>query len=494
MWNDAPWTPRKWQKEALPIAIDALRAGKKPIISAIMGAGKSVLLAELAYQALNKLRPDYKVVVVAPRQNLIRQLSKTIKVRCGEENVGCYYAEEKDLDKCIIVTTYVSAPTIAKQINVAMLIGDEVHGTEAEHFKNSYEHLNPACAIGFTATPYRSDENETLSLWDEVIYRYTAGDALSDGVIVPWKLVHWDGTGSSQTDLVCLNLIRKMDGPGVVSALNIQDAETYANYLSDNGVPAKSIHSGMRKDLRQNLLQQLENGTLKCLVHVSLLAEGVDMPWLRWLCLRRPVGARVRFVQEVGRVLRCNPGKEFAYIIDPHDLFGTHSLSNPEKLGEVLTREEKEYEDELVKLTKDENEKEFIRKMPTARAFNVVDSYIANLLSIFRSANICKASGDWDDSDWRGGSPTEKQLQALQKVKWSSRYLPKHIREPFKLLIEQANTFNKGTVNDMLSILFGLASASSSARKNRTHYFLPTLRYPRPDFPIQTMLFVMNNH
>ena len=140
MWNDAPWTPRKWQKEALPIAIDALRAGKKPIISAIMGAGKSVLLAELAYQALDKLRPDYKVVVVAPRQNLIRQLSKTIKVRCGEENVGCYYADEKDLDKSIIVTTYVSAPTIAKQINVAMLIGDEVHGTEAEHFKNSYEH------------------------------------------------------------------------------------------------------------------------------------------------------------------------------------------------------------------------------------------------------------------------------------------------------------------------------------------------------------------
>jgi hypothetical protein len=285
-----------------------------------------------------------------------------------------------------------------------------------------------------------------------------------------------------------------MDGPGVVSALNIQDAETYANYLSDNGVPAKSIHSGMRKDLRQSLLQELEAGSLKCLVHVSLLAEGVDMPWLRWLCLRRPVGARVRFVQEVGRVLRCNPGKEFAYIIDPHDLFGTHSLSNPEKLGEVLTREEKEYEDELVKLTKDENEKELVRKMPTARAFNVVDSYIANLLSIFRSANICKAAGDWDESDWRGGSPTEKQLMALQKVKWSSRYLPKHIREPFKLLIEQAHTFNKGTVNDLLSILFGLASASSNARKNRTHYFLPALRYPRPDFPIQTMLFVMNNH
>ena len=45
MWDNAPWKPRRWQQEALPVAIDALKAGKKPIISAIMGAGKSVLLA-----------------------------------------------------------------------------------------------------------------------------------------------------------------------------------------------------------------------------------------------------------------------------------------------------------------------------------------------------------------------------------------------------------------------------------------------------------------
>lgn len=494
MWANAPWEPRKWQAEALPIAIASLRSGKNPIISAIMGAGKSILLAELVYQALKKLRPGHKIVVVAPRQNLIRQLSTTIKIRCGADQVGCYYSDEKDLDKAVIVTTFVSAPKIADQIKVAMLIGDEVHGTEADHFKNSYEHLDPACAIGFTATPYRSNENESLTLWDEVIYRYSAADALGDKVIVPWKLIHWDGQGSSDTDLVCYNLIGKMDGPGVVSALNIQDAEAYAAYLMEKNVPAKAIHSQMRKELRQQLLKELEEGSIKCLVHVSLLAEGVDMPWLKWLCLRRPVGARVRFVQEVGRVLRSHPGKEFAYIIDPHDLFGMHTLSNPEKLGEVLTREEKEYEDELVKLTKDENEKELVRVMPPARAFNVVDSYIVNLISVFRVAGICSAPNKWDEKEWRGGSPTAKQLEALKKCKWLTRYLPEGVRVPFKLLMEKASDYNKGTVNDMLQICWGLGRASQGARKNKQHYFLPPIRYPRPDFPIQTMLFVMENN
>jgi hypothetical protein len=58
-----------------------------------------------------------------------------------------------------------------------------------------------------------------------------------------------------------------------------------------------------------------------------MLQEGVDLPWLRWLCLRRPAASRVRFAQEVGRVLRAAPGKAEAVIFDPHDLFASHALS-----------------------------------------------------------------------------------------------------------------------------------------------------------------------
>jgi len=494
MWDDAPWEPRKWQRECLPVAIEALKAKKKPVVSAIMGAGKSVLIAELIYQGLKNLHSDYRIVVVAPRQNLIRQLSKTISIRCGAENVGCYYADDKDLSRRVVVTTFVSAAKISSLINVAMLVGDEVHGTEREQFKECYSELDPACAIGFTATPYRSDERESLTLWDEVLFRYTAGDALEDGVIVPWELVHWDGTGSSDTDDVCHRLIANREGPGVVSALNIEDAESYAGYLNRYGIKSAAIHSRLRRQEREDLIERLRTGALKCLVHVSLLAEGVDMPWLQWLCLRRPVGARVRFVQEVGRVLRAHPGKELAYIIDPHDLFGMHSLSNPEKLGEVLTRDEKEYEDELVKLCPEISERDIIRTMPPAKAFLEIDSYVTSLLSVLRGAGVCPPPTKWVDDHWRGGVPSRKQLMTVEKVRWSSRYLPEDVRKPFKLLLDQAHTYNKGTVNDMLSVLFGLAKASKSARKSKRHYYLPSIRYPRPRFTIQQMLFVMEKN
>ncbi|MAK37988.1 MAG: hypothetical protein CMC15_17645 [Flavobacteriaceae bacterium] len=494
MWDNAPWRPRAWQREALPLAIASLKSGKKPVISAIMGAGKSVLIAELVYQALKKLHPDYKIVIVAPRQNLIRQLSKTIAVRCGADNVGCYYTHAKELDRPIIVTTFVSAPVIARKIKVSLLVGDEVHGTEAANFKGSYEFLNPACAIGFTATPYRSDENETLSLWDEVIYRYTAGNALQDKVIVPWQLVHWDGKGSSNTDVICMNLIKQQKGLGVVSALNIDDAVAYSKYLNDNGVPALPIHSKMTQIERENTLADFALGRVKCLVHVSLLSEGVDMPFLKWMCLRRPVGSRVRFVQEVGRVLRCNKGKDKAYIIDPHDLFGKHSLANPERLGEVLTKEEKEYEEQLCKLEPNTDTQEVIRKMPKAVAFGHVDSYVASFLSIMRASGIASPPGDWEEDSWRGGSPTTKQLDTVVKMKWASKYLPENIRTPYKMIIDNAPHLNKGTVADILSVLFGLARASKLHRKQHRHWHIPKIKYPKPEFPIQQMLFVMEHN
>ena len=496
LWSNAPWKPRKWQKEAMPIAINALRQGKRPIISAIMGSGKSVFISELVYTAMQKLAPGAKIIIAAPRKNLVNQLSSTVAVRCGEDNVGRFFSDAKDVDKKIIVTTFISAIKLADHIGeVAMLVCDEVHGTEADVFKIAFDELKPACAIGFTATPFRSNEKEKLSLWEEVVYRYTAADALADKVIVPWELLHWDGHGSNDIDEVCLKMAKNLQGAGIVSALDIEDAEAYSNFLDKNGVPSAVVHSKLTKDHRQAIINCLRRGEIKCVVHVSLLSEGVDLPFLSWIILRRPVGAKVRFVQEVGRVLRAHPGKDVAYIGDPHNLFGQFSLHNPAQLGEYLTAAEQEYEEALVDLEPDPEKREKLRNMPPAKAFNSIDSYVISLLSVLRSAGICGPASEWGEGrNWRGCSPSRTQMQTLEKTKWSTRYLPTEVREPFKLLVDQASKYNRGTASDMISILIGLASSSKQARQRKTHWHIPKIRYPKPDFPIQQLIFVMENH
>jgi hypothetical protein len=123
-----------------------------------------------------------------------------------------------------------------------------------------------------------------------------------------------------------------------------------------------------------------------------------------------------------------------------------------------------------------------------------MDSYVSNLLSVMRSANVCSAPDKWADGKWRGGFPTARQLQTLENLKWSSRYLPASVRVPFKLIMEKADTYNKGTVNDLITILIGLAQSSKPARQRRTHYHMPNIRYPVPKFGIQQLLFVMERN
>ena len=496
-WEGSKFQPRKWQAEALPEIIRQIKARQRPIVSAIMGSGKSVLIAELAWMALANLKPHRRIVITAPRQSLVVQLAKTIAGRCGADNVGKFYTYEKDIDKSVIVCCNASVKTLVENLGenrISLLIGDEVHGTESETFKESYKLLKPACAVGFTATPYRSNEKETLSLWDAVAYRYTAADALTDGVIVPWKLATWSGEkfAAKNVDAICLSLIQSAGvGPGIVSALDIADAEKYAQYLHSHGYKVKAIHSKMPKHMRESTLRKLQRGELDIVVHVSLLAEGVDMPWLKWICLRRPVGARVRFVQEVGRVLRAHPDKEYAVIMDPHNLFSQHGLAYPEALGELLVVDPDE--EELASLKLDEDQTKRVKEMPAAVAVGKLESWVNELLSLLRAAGVCKPPKDtvWS-TEWRNKPAKGWQVRKVASMFWTTRYLPKgNIRDDFKMLCspEQIGRFKSGTVDDILEIMRGMADGSASQRQIKRYWHLPVSRLPTLDLPAQGLLF-----
>jgi len=502
IWNGC-FQPRKWQSEAGAPVIESLKKGESPVISAIMGAGKSVFIAELIALAVQKLGPKDKIVVCAPRQRLVRQLAATIEKRLGPDSVGMFYASTKDWAKSVIVTCNASALNLARIIDksgnrVACLIGDEVHNTEADKFKIACERMEPACKVGFTATPFRSNEKESLSLWDKVVYRYGAADALADKVIVPWDLRHWDGQGDARdVDAICEKMILKYtEGPGIVSALDIADAKTYAEILTRNGISSMAIHSKLSDADQAKRVEMLRTGQIRCLVHVSMLSEGVDFPWLRWICLRRPVGAKVRFVQEVGRVLRAFPGKSKAIILDPHDLFGRHNLSHPEKLGEVMEDdpEEQELLAKLKKLSEEEIKK--VRKMPPAVAFSHMESWVRSILVQMRSQGYAPPA-KYDETEWRGGCPTLRQLRTLQNVFWATRYLPDGPRQEFKRIAgpDCSRCLSRGMVADMISICVALANQSQVARSHKSHWRFPsTIVINKMPVPAQGLIFALQEN
>lgn len=446
-------TPREWQRAALPLALAAIADGRRSVVSATMGSGKSILLAEIA-----RCTPTDEtgvIVITTPTVRLVDQLAATVATICGEP-VGRYYTHAKETGRRIIVCCNASATALAAELartgkTVALWIGDEIHRSETAQIIAAHAALAPAAAIGFTATPYRSERGGSLSLWTDLAYEYGVADALRDGVIVQPSLVSWTGDEMPLDD-ACTEMIRNAlrHGPGLANATSVADAEGYAATLRRAGVTAAAIHFGLTRPQQADVIESLRTGEIEVLVHVNMLSEGIDLPWLRWLCMRRAVGSKVRFCQEVGRVLRASPGKDCAYLLDPHDLFNVFGLTYEAMLAGGQDAPESAIPEE-------DQEAQFVLDLgadpPMVKKLSVYRSYIRRLNLAFALAGLIEAK--IKSTGWRSDAPSEKQTKNvgwLSKITGTVAEIPTLHRKALRVIGDNFHGLKKGDISDLFGV------------------------------------------
>jgi superfamily II DNA or RNA helicase len=284
-----------------------------------MGSGKALVAALLA------VAWDGPVVVTAPTQYLTEQLGATLR-RVGL-SPGLYYQHERSLARVVVCCgDSLDRLMLEHRPDGLLWVADEAHRTESLVFARFAEVASHRLAL--SATPYLSDPKAGLSLWTHEVYRYALADAIRDGVLVMPSVVRPVGSGTVDLDEWCIEQAERAEGPGVISAESTADADAFVRRLT---VPAMAVH--YRSGNRARAVAALEAGDIKAIVHVRMLSEGVDLPWLRWSCLRASKGSRVEVHQSVGRVMRSHPGKAAAVVYDPHGLVATHGLQDMAQLG-----------------------------------------------------------------------------------------------------------------------------------------------------------------
>lgn len=451
-WEGSKWQPRAWQREALPIIVAGLLKQEAGLVCAVMGAGKSILQAEVIRMARHRLG-DRCIVVCVPSQRLVQQLAATVAARIGERAVGVFYGRKKQPEREVIVTCNPSLPALVEALDgrgVGLVLIDEAHRSEAARVRDAVPKLKPWGVVGFTATPFRSVPRETISLFSALWYRYDITDAVRDGVLVRPRVERWEGESGTLIDDACIEMIAQHgDGPGIVSATSIQDAEDYAARLSSEGIAAEAIHSQLTRTEQDARLDRLKSGEVRCLVHVSLLAEGVDLPWLRWLCLRRSVQARVRFLQEVGRVLRCHPGKDEGIILDPHLLLGRHGWVTVEAIGAAM--------EEAAQAEAREESGEGTYEPSAELAVSISDllAYLERAHRDLRFADIVGDKRIEGGDGWRIAPVSARQVETIKRSSKLTRHIPSDRRQPFKALVRIPWALTRGEASDLLDVLLG---------------------------------------
>lgn len=227
-----------------------------------------------------------------------------------------------------------------------LIIVDEAHHGAAASWKRVFDRFPNAKVANLTATPFRSDRQE---LDGELIFRYPFKSASIKGYIKKLKASYVAPTeltftlkGEEKTYTLeeVLNMKEKewfsrgvaLSAPCNVSivdnsleklehlretgtkhqliavACSIDHARQIRSLYQERGYETAIVHSSPDKEADEKandeVLRDLYNGTLDCIVQVQMLGEGFDHPKLSVAAIFRPFRSLAPYIQFVGRILR----------------------------------------------------------------------------------------------------------------------------------------------------------------------------------------------
>jgi superfamily II DNA or RNA helicase len=155
-------TLRPYQSEALAAVFDALIEDYKSVLlTAATGTGKTVIFAEIVMYFLKEYK--WRVLVLAPRTELIQQAYLKIRDMCG-------LYDERDIDKeqgnnhfCKEARVVIgSRQTCYRENRLTdwvpdVIITDEAHEANCDSYRAIYARFPNALLVGVTATGMRGD-------------------------------------------------------------------------------------------------------------------------------------------------------------------------------------------------------------------------------------------------------------------------------------------------------------------------------------------------
>jgi superfamily II DNA or RNA helicase len=119
------------------------------------------------------------------------------------------------------------------------------------------------------------------------------------------------------------------DMPTIAFCASVKASEILAQAFQDAGVAAVHVDGDTPKKIRKQILTDFRAGNIKVLCNVDLFGEGLDVPGVIVAILARPTGSLGLHRQQIGRVLRFQPGKT-AYILDHAGNLARHGLPDDE--------------------------------------------------------------------------------------------------------------------------------------------------------------------
>ena len=319
------------------------------LVVAATGTGKTILSA-FDFARFLKTKPDAKFLFVAHREEILKQARAAFRGvlkngAFGELWVGSHTPDHyKQL--------FVSIQTLNNQLEQLNLtenyydyiVIDEVHHIAANSYRSVLKYFSPTILLGLTATPERHDGDDILSDFGGVIaaeirlpeainllhlcsFQYFGIDDDTDLTSIPWSRGKYDVAqltnlythNQSRVNKILQSMQEIITDLSRMKALAFCASQEHADFMTKQfllkGIKADVLTS-KNSALRQSKQQAIRSGEINVLCVVDIFNEGVDIPEIDTLLFLRPTESLTIFLQQLGRGLRRNEGKDCCTVLD----------------------------------------------------------------------------------------------------------------------------------------------------------------------------------
>jgi len=328
-----------------------------PLAVAPTGAGKTACMSYIANGAAAK---GNTCGIIVHRQELVVQTSVAL-ARVGlwhgieapepvrraairaqiEEGGRSFYNSDAPSKVCSIQTIGRRLDTI-DPFNLLFL--DEGHHAAAGTWGRLVEAMPKAKILGLTATPERLDGKglgrDFGGIYTSLVMGPTIGSLIEAGYLatprvfsppssIDTSALHIKGGDFNAQESAEMMDRRQITGdaidhyrricngvPAIAFCASVAHAKHVAEEFIAAGYKAACIDGNTPDAERRGAIRALGEGRLHVLTSCDIISEGTDIPIVGAMIALRPTQSLGLWRQQMGRVLRAYPGKQFAYILD----------------------------------------------------------------------------------------------------------------------------------------------------------------------------------
>lgn len=332
---------------------------KKGLLISATGTGKTYASA---FGVRDALKTKGKVLFIVHRSQILKQAmdsyrkvfgsNKSMALLTGQDQ---NYEKIKQADFVFSMITMMSKDDVIKRFDkneFSTIIIDEVHHAAAKSYLKVMDYFKPDFWLGMTATPDRTDDGNVYELFDHnIAYEIRLQQALENNLLCPFhyfgiKDVAFDSKADGDElikkiekgDKQAFSLLTSEERvkhvmeqaeyygcsgnrvKGLIFCSSVQEAEALSEKFNEKGWKTRALSGNDSEEDREDAIDRLVNDTrldyLDYILTVNIFNEGVDIPEINQVIMLRPTESAIVFIQQLGRGLRKQRGKEYVVILD----------------------------------------------------------------------------------------------------------------------------------------------------------------------------------